>query len=67
MHEMEKKDDFFGIHEATETILPRHMEAAIMLRSRKKGKIHHEASNKRNAVSDQRSACFESKFRANTF
>ncbi|VDN33685.1 unnamed protein product [Gongylonema pulchrum] len=31
---IEEKDDFFGIHDATETPLPRHMEAAINLRSR---------------------------------
>ncbi|VIO92563.1 RNA pseudouridylate synthase family protein [Brugia malayi] len=51
---MDQKDDFFGIREATETSLPRHMEAAIMLRSRTMGKNRREASNKQNVVSDQR-------------
>ncbi|CAG9532359.1 unnamed protein product [Cercopithifilaria johnstoni] len=53
MHKMDDKDDFFGIHDATETPLPRHMEAAIILRSRT-GKKYREASNKRSTVSDQR-------------
>lgn len=53
---MDQKDDFFGIREATETSLPRHMEAAIMLRSRTMGKNRREASNKQNVVSDQRLA-----------
>ncbi|KAK6102549.1 RNA pseudouridylate synthase family protein [Brugia pahangi] len=51
---MDEKDDFFGIREATETSLPRHMEAAIMLRSRTMGKNRREDSNKQNVVSDQR-------------
>ncbi|VDO36127.1 unnamed protein product [Brugia timori] len=54
VHNMDQKDDFFGIREATETSLPRHMEAAIMLRSRTMGKNRREASNKQNVVSDQR-------------
>ncbi|KAK6102548.1 RNA pseudouridylate synthase family protein [Brugia pahangi] len=53
---MDEKDDFFGIREATETSLPRHMEAAIMLRSRTMGKNRREDSNKQNVVSDQRLA-----------
>ncbi|EFO23604.2 hypothetical protein LOAG_04880 [Loa loa] len=53
---MDEKDDFFGIHDATETPLPRHMEAAIMLRSRTMRKKHREAPDKQNVVSEQRLA-----------
>lgn len=58
VHKIDENDDFFGIHDATETPLPRHMKAAIMLRSRTAVKKCREASNKQNAVSDQRSAYF---------
>ncbi|KAL4002690.1 RNA pseudouridylate synthase family protein [Acanthocheilonema viteae] len=51
---MDEKDDFFGIHNATETPLPRHMEAAVMLRSRTTEKRYRKASNKQSVVSDQR-------------
>lgn len=66
MHEMVEKDDFFGIHDATEKPLPRHMEAAVISQSRTAKKKYREASNKQNAVSDKRSAYFVSKF-ARTF
>ncbi|KAM3723098.1 Uncharacterized protein ACO02O_06383 [Dirofilaria immitis] len=50
---MDVNDDFFGIHEATETPLPRHMKASIISRSRISFKKYREASNKQSPVSDQ--------------
>lgn len=67
VYKMDEKDDFFGIEKATEIPLPHHMKAAIMSRSRTTVKKYCEASNKRSAVSDQRSAYFGSKFYSNTF